>query len=132
VDNTTGLQSNVWTFNESRGCSYYFGYHAISEFLRRNELVTLIRAHEAQFDGFKAYVWQNWQFPQVITIFSAPNYCGTYANKGALIKLSGNEMKIHQYNSTQKPDLVAHLGDAFYWSVPILSKALMDMLVGFI
>jgi serine/threonine-protein phosphatase 2B catalytic subunit len=100
VDNTTGLQSNVWTFNESRGCSYYFGYHAISEFLRRNELVTLIRAHEAQFDGFKAYVWQNWQFPQVITIFSAPNYCGTYANKGALIKLSGNEMKIHQYNST--------------------------------
>lgn len=41
-------------------------------------------------------------------------------------------MKIHQYNSTQKPDLVAHLGDAFYWSVPILSKALMDLLVGFI
>ena len=27
---------------------------------------------------------------------------------------------------------MAHLGDAFYWSVPILSKALMDMLVGFI
>lgn len=49
--------------------------------------MTVIRAHEAQFEGFKAYLWQNNDFPQVITLFSAPNYCGCYANKGAVIKL---------------------------------------------
>jgi serine/threonine-protein phosphatase 2B catalytic subunit len=31
----------------------------------------------------------NWNgktnFPSVITIFSAPNYCGTYSNSGAVI-----------------------------------------------
>ena len=61
---------------------------ATNTFLKRNGLTTIIRAHEAQFEGFKAYMWQNAEFPQVITLFSAPNYCGCYANKGALIKLA--------------------------------------------
>ena len=62
-------------------------YTAVNSFLRSNGLTTVIRAHEAQFEGFKAYLWQNNDFPQVITLFSAPNYCGCYANKGAVIKL---------------------------------------------
>jgi serine/threonine-protein phosphatase 2B catalytic subunit len=36
----------------------------------------------------------NWvgsvDFPSVITIFSAPNYCDTYHNKGAIVKLNVN------------------------------------------
>ena len=60
---------------------------AVNNFLKKNGLLSLIRAHEAQFEGFKAYVWQNTDFPQVVTLFSAPNYCGSYANKGAIIKL---------------------------------------------
>lgn len=87
VDNNSGLQKAIWEPNASRGCSYYFGYHAINDFLKKNNLNSLIRAHEAQLEGFKAYIWQNRDFPQVITLFSAPNYCGTYANKGAIIKL---------------------------------------------
>lgn len=62
-------------------------YTAVNQFLKNNGLVTVIRAHEAQFEGFKAYLWQNSDFPQVVTLFSAPNYCGCYANKGAIIKL---------------------------------------------
>ena len=62
-------------------------YSAVNSFLKSNGLITVIRAHEAQFEGFKAYLWQNNDFPQVITLFSAPNYCGCYANKGAVIKL---------------------------------------------
>lgn len=87
VDNNNGLQKSIWEPNTSRGCSYYFGYIAINEFLQKNNLISLIRAHEAQYEGFKAYVWQNRDFPQVITLFSAPNYCGSYANKGAIIKI---------------------------------------------
>lgn len=59
----------------------------MNSFLKNNGLVTVIRAHEAQFEGFKAYLWQSSDFPQVVTLFSAPNYCGCYANKGAIIKL---------------------------------------------
>ena len=66
---------------------YLISYTAVNSFLKANGLVTVIRAHEAQFEGFKAYLWQNNDFPQVITLFSAPNYCGCYANKGAVIKL---------------------------------------------
>lgn len=97
-------------------------YNAINNFLVKNKLLTVIRAHEAQFEGFKAYVWQNHEFPQVVTLFSAPNYCGTYANKGAIIKLNNNELQVLQYNFTPKPDMLLQLGDAFSWSLPLVSK----------
>lgn len=132
VDNQTGILKAIFEPNGSRGCSYYFGYTAISKFLKNNNLLSLIRAHEAQYEGFKAYLWQNAVFPQVITIFSAPNYCGSYSNKGAILKLKNNEMQIYQYNSTPKPDILLHLGDAFTWSIPMLSKALLDIFVGFL
>ena len=50
----------------------------------RNQLLSLIRAHEAQIEGYKMHKWNGEQdFPAVITIFSAPNYCDVYNNKGA-------------------------------------------------
>jgi hypothetical protein len=50
-------------------------------------MISIIRAHEAQIDGYKMYKWNTKSpFPTVITIFSAPNYCDTYKNKGAVIK----------------------------------------------
>lgn len=101
----------------------FISYAAINNFLVKNKLLSVIRAHEAQFEGFKAYVWQKTDFPQVITLFSAPNYCGTYANKGAIIKLNNNELQVKQYNFTPKPDMLLQLGDAFTWSLPLMSKA---------
>lgn len=36
---------------------------------------------------YKMHRWnRNSDFPNVITIFSAPNYCDVYNNKGAIIK----------------------------------------------
>lgn len=32
--------------------------------------------------------WSDSDFPLVITIFSAPNYCDVYNNKGAVIKFN--------------------------------------------
>lgn len=38
------------------------------------------------------YPWEGMEsFPLVITVFSAPNYCGTYNNKGAVIMVSNND-----------------------------------------
>lgn len=89
VDNDTGKLdvSGAVKKNDTRGCSYYFGYELSKGFLQKNGLLSVIRAHEAQANGFKMYHWGgSKQFPTVITIFSAPNYCDFYNNKGAVIK----------------------------------------------
>jgi diadenosine tetraphosphatase ApaH/serine/threonine PP2A family protein phosphatase len=73
---------------------FFFGLERIIEisadaatrFLEKNNLLTIIRAHEAQIEGFKMHKWSGADFPLVITIFSAPNYCDIYNNKGAVIK----------------------------------------------
>jgi len=62
---------------------------ATDRFLSRNKLLSVIRGHEAQLDGYKMSRWNgDTKFPAVITIFSAPNYCDVYKNKGAVIKIS--------------------------------------------
>lgn len=60
-------------------------YAAVSRFLDDNRLLSIIRAHEAQEEGYKMYrKRKNTDFPTVITIFSAPNYVDLYNNKGTL------------------------------------------------
>jgi serine/threonine-protein phosphatase 2B catalytic subunit len=87
VDNDTGKLDGLSKANDARGCSYYFGFELAKSFLQKNSLLSIIRAHEAQANGFKMYHWGGQkQFPTVITIFSAPNYCDFYNNKGAVIK----------------------------------------------
>lgn len=66
---------------------------AVSKFLERNKLISIIRGHEAQIDGYKMHRWDGGQdFPMVITIFSAPNYCDVYNNKGAVIKFKVSQL----------------------------------------
>jgi serine/threonine-protein phosphatase 2B catalytic subunit len=61
----------------------------LGDFLDENKLISIIRAHEAQIEGYKMHKWNpHTPFPTVITIFSAPNYCDVYNNKGAVIKFS--------------------------------------------
>ena len=65
-------------------------YSAACAFLERNNLLSIIRAHEAQDGGYKMYrKTKTTGFPSVITLFSAPNYLDVYNNKGLkiLIKL---------------------------------------------
>lgn len=40
--------------NHVRGCSFFFTYQAACQFLERNKLLSIIRAHEAQDAGFDA------------------------------------------------------------------------------
>ncbi|KAJ3060759.1 Serine/threonine-protein phosphatase 2B catalytic subunit alpha, partial [Podochytrium sp. JEL0797] len=68
--------------NSVRGCSFFFTYNAACAFLERNNLLSIIRAHEAQDIGYKMYrKTRTTGFPSVITIFSAPNYLDVYNNK---------------------------------------------------
>ena len=80
--------------NEERECSFKFGYSPVKEFLKKNCLLSIVRAHQVQIDGYKMHKWGGAQaFPPVMTVFSAPNYCGTYNNKGAVILLE-NDSKL--------------------------------------
>lgn len=52
-------------------------------------MLAVIRGHEAELEGYKMHKWNGKdQFPVLITIFSAANYCDAYNNKGAVIKFS--------------------------------------------
>ncbi|XP_077678789.1 serine/threonine-protein phosphatase 2B catalytic subunit beta isoform isoform X2 [Eretmochelys imbricata] len=71
-----------FSHNTVRGCSYFYSYPAVCEFLQNNNLLSIIRAHEAQDAGYRMYrKSQTTGFPSLITIFSAPNYLDVYNNK---------------------------------------------------
>lgn len=117
------IRGGSFAINDARGCSYFFGAEASSSFLNRNDLLIVIRAHEAQIDGFKAHIWNgNSNFPDVLTIFSAPNYCGCYGNKGAIINIVNNNMDIVQYNFVESPYFLPNFSNIFSWSMPFVCE----------
>jgi serine/threonine-protein phosphatase 2B catalytic subunit len=67
------------------------------------------------------------EFPTVITIFSAPNYCGTYSNKGAYFILDSGALKVKQFNDTPSPYDLPEGYNAFNWSVPFLADRILNM-----
>lgn len=87
TEHPSGIMSSPFEYNDSRGCAFYFGLDSTRQFLETNKLLTVIRAHEVEFEGFKGFDWGNSLFPLVITVFSAPNYCGFHGNKGAVLRI---------------------------------------------
>lgn len=43
--------TDFFSHNSVRGCSYFFSYSACCEFLQKNNLLSIVRAHEAQDAG---------------------------------------------------------------------------------
>jgi serine/threonine-protein phosphatase 2B catalytic subunit len=118
-----------WSDNSSRGCSFVFGAKAATPFLNKNDFLSIIRGHEAQLDGFKMYKWNNSvDFPSVITVFSAPNYCDVYNNKGAVIKFQNNMVNIQQFNYSPHPFILPQFMNVFNWSIPFVSEKSNDSL----
>ncbi|KAG2196000.1 hypothetical protein INT47_011505 [Mucor saturninus] len=66
-----------------RGVGIQFGPDVTKDFLDTNGLDMIIRSHEVKEDG---YVIEH--AGKCVTVFSAPNYCDTVGNKGALINIS--------------------------------------------
>ena len=109
--------------NAVRGCSYAFTYHAACAFLERNNLLSIIRAHEAQDPGYRMYrKTKTTGFPSVITIFSAPNYLDVYNNKAAILKYENNVMNIRQFNCSPHPYWLPNFMDVFTWSLPFVGE----------
>ncbi|KAL5974898.1 hypothetical protein ACLOJK_031573 [Asimina triloba] len=70
-----------WGEND-RGVSYTFGSDKVEEFLKKHDLDLVCRAHQVVEDGYEFFGDR-----QLVTIFSAPNYCGEFNNAGALMNV---------------------------------------------
>jgi len=75
---------NGWAENE-RGVSFTFGGEIISAFLKKHELDLICRAHQVVEDGYEFFGKR-----QLVTVFSAPNYCGEFDNSAALMSVDEN------------------------------------------
>eukprot|EP00347_Sterkiella_histriomuscorum_P009810 403339803 len=129
VENETGYQDQDFKKNNKRNCSYLFGSSAANNFLENNNLLCVVRAHEVQMSGYKLHQWNGpAEFPAVITIFSAPNYCDVYNNKAAVLRFENNQIKIQQYNYTNHPFVLPDNMDVFTWSLPFVSEKVMEIL----
>lgn len=65
--------------NADRGISYLFPKVRVDAFLRRNRLRLMVRGHQLVQAG-----WQHSFDRRVLTVFSAPNYCGCGNHAAAL------------------------------------------------
>jgi len=68
-----------WGEND-RGVSWTFGGDVVCSFLEKHDLSLIARAHQVVEDGYQFF-----QQRKLVTIFSAPNYCGEFNNAGALM-----------------------------------------------
>lgn len=122
--------SEFFVHNHVRGCSFFFSYPAACAFLEKNNLLSVIRAHEAQDAGYRMYrKTRTTGFPSVMTIFSAPNYLDVYNNKAAVLKYENNVMNIRQFNCTPHPYWLPNFMDVFTWSLPFVGEKITDMLI---
>jgi hypothetical protein len=114
-------------------------YDAVIKFLDRNDLLGVIRGHEAQDAGYvqplgstscaklhNSYVMfrktPTKKFPSVITVFSAPNYLDAYRNRGAVLKYANKSITIRQYHARPHPYWLPNFMDAFTWSLPFVGS----------
>ncbi|CAH8386250.1 unnamed protein product [Eruca vesicaria subsp. sativa] len=75
-----------WGMND-RGVSYTFGADKVAEFLIKNDMDLVCRAHQVVEDGYEFFADR-----QLVTIFSAPNYCGEFDNAGAMMSVDESLM----------------------------------------
>lgn len=81
--------TNGWVKSQ-RGVGYLYGADVTSMFLEVNALKGLIRSHQLVYEGFKFHFDEK----NVLTVWSAPDYCGRCSNKGTVLYLDEN----HQLN----------------------------------
>ncbi|XP_025213769.1 serine/threonine-protein phosphatase PP1-alpha catalytic subunit isoform X1 [Theropithecus gelada] len=82
-----------WGEND-RGVSFTFGAEVVAKFLHKHDLDLICRAHQVVEDGYEFFAKR-----QLVTLFSAPNYCGEFDNAGAMMSVDETLMCSFQVNS---------------------------------
>ena len=76
--------SNGFGSNE-RGVSVVFNSKIVQTFLKNNDLDLICRAHQVVEEGYEFFADR-----KLVTVFSAPNYCGEFDNAGAMMSVDDN------------------------------------------
>ncbi|KAK3600901.1 hypothetical protein CHS0354_019254 [Potamilus streckersoni] len=71
-----------WGDND-RGVSFTFGGDIVDEFLEKHNCSLIVRGHQVVEDGYQFF-----QKRKLVTVFSAPNYCGEFDNAAAILIVS--------------------------------------------
>lgn len=72
---------HVWPKND-RGVSYCFGKKHVDHFLATFNMDLIVRGHMVVEDGYQFFNKR-----KLVTVFSAPNYCGEFNNFGAVMSV---------------------------------------------
>ena len=75
-----------WGPND-RGVSFTFGETIVGQFLHKHDLDLICRAHQVVEDGYEFFAHR-----QLVTLFSAPNYCGEFDNAAAMMTVDESLM----------------------------------------
>ena len=75
-----------WDEND-RGVSFTFGADVVGKFLKKHDLDLVCRAHQVVEDGYEFFAKR-----RLVTVFSAPNYCGEFDNAGAMMSVDESLM----------------------------------------
>ena len=111
-------ETNGWGEND-RGVSFTFGPEIVSKFLAKHDMDLICRAHQVltQWVGQETVVlllmvssclllqvvedgYEFFAKRQLVTLFSAPNYCGEFDNAGAMMSVDETLMCSFQVNTT--------------------------------
>lgn len=89
-------QITGWGLND-RGVSFIFGNDVIHRCCKRFELDLICRAHQVVEDGYEMIADR-----KLVTIFSAPNYCGEFENCGGMMVVNKDLMCSFRVLSAQR------------------------------
>ncbi|KAJ1728481.1 Palmitoyl-protein thioesterase 1, partial [Coemansia sp. Benny D160-2] len=86
-----------------RGTVIQYGPDVTKEFCDTNGLTMVIRSHQQMEEGYEIA-----HDGQMVTVFSAPNYCDSFGNKGAYIRISPDlNCSYHKFTAAPHPNVKA-------------------------